>query len=111
MGITAYAVFTRARFLGLFSQVYLLMSCWVMFLLCVRGDNENEHVAYTLIPIVTMYLMNIVVPIAIARIGQVPEMIHSWVGWCQLAYRISAAALGASFVVQVIHPPRVPRVG
>ncbi len=98
IGITAYAVFTRARFLGLFSQVYLLMSCWVMFLLCVRGDNENEHVAYTLIPIVTMYLMNIVVPIAIARIGQVPEMIHSWVGWVQLAYRISAAALGLLWI-------------
>jgi hypothetical protein len=96
VGMTVYAVFTRARFVGLFSQVYLLMSCWIMFELCVRSDNE--HAVFALIPIVTMYLMNIAVPIAIARIGQVPEMIHSWVGWIQLAYRIIAAALGLLWI-------------
>ena len=95
-GITVYAVFTRARFVGLFSQVYLLMSCLVMFELCVESDNE--HAVFALIPVVTMYLMNIVVPIAIARIDQVPEMIHSWVCWVQLAYRIAAAALGLLWV-------------
>jgi len=96
VGMTVYAVFTRARFVGLFSQVYLLMSCWVMFQLCVRSDNE--HAVFALIPIVTMYLMNIAVPIAIARIGQVPTMIHSWVGWIQLAYRIAAAVLGLLWI-------------
>ncbi len=96
VGMTVYAVFTRARFVGLFSQVYLLMSCWVMVELCL--GSKDKHVVFALIPIVTMYLMNIAVPIAIARIGQVPEMIHSWVGWIQLAYRIIAAALGLLWI-------------
>ena len=96
VGMTVYAVFTRARFVGLFSQVYLLMSCWVMFQLCVGSDNE--HAVFALIPIVTMYLMNIAVPIAIARIGHVPTMIHSWVDWIQLAYRIAAAVLGLLWI-------------
>ncbi len=85
--MTVYAVFTRARFVGLFSQIYLLMSCWVMVELCARSDNEYATLA--LIPIATMYLMNIGIPVAIARIGRVPEMIHSWVAWIQLVYRIS----------------------
>ncbi|MEE2947737.1 MAG: DUF2339 domain-containing protein, partial [Verrucomicrobiota bacterium] len=96
VGMTVYAVFTRARFVGLFSQLYLLMSCWVMFQLCVRSNKE--HAVFALIPIATMYLMNIAVPIAIARIGQVPKIIHSWVGWIQLAYRIAAAALGLLWI-------------
>ena len=96
VGMTFYAVFTRARFVGAFSQVYLLMSCCVMAKICAeRGD---EHAAMTLIPIATMYLMNIAVPIAIARIGQVPELIHSWVAKIQLAYRIIAAALGLLWI-------------
>ncbi|MBE87621.1 MAG: hypothetical protein CMO69_07800 [Verrucomicrobiales bacterium] len=94
--MTAYAVFTRARFVGLFSQGYLLISCCVMFGLCISGDRE--HSTFALIPIVTMCLMNIIVPIVIARIGQVPEMILSWVGWIQLVYRVSAAALGLFWI-------------
>ncbi|RTZ70495.1 MAG: hypothetical protein DSZ35_00430, partial [Verrucomicrobia bacterium] len=96
VGMTVYAVFTRARFVGLFSQVYLLMSCWVMVELCARSDNE--HAGFALIPIATMYLMNIAIPVAIARIGRVPEMIHSLVGRIQLAYRIAAAALGLLWI-------------
>ena len=45
-----------------------------------------------------MYLMNIAVPIAIARIGQVPELIHTWVAKTQLVYRIIAAALGLLWI-------------
>ena len=96
VGMTVYAVFTRARFVGLFSQIYLLMSCWVMVEICLAGGGE--HIALALIPIVTMYLMNIAVPIAIAHIGRVPEMIHSWVANIQLAYRIIAAALGLLWI-------------
>ena len=96
VGMTVYAVFTRARFVGLFSQVYLLMSCWVMVELCARSDNEYATLA--LIPIATMYFMNIGIPVAIARIGRVPEMIYSWVAWIQLAYRIIAAALGLLWI-------------
>jgi hypothetical protein len=96
VGLTVYAVFTRARFVGLFSQVYLLMSCWVMFKICI--ERSDEHAILALIPIVTMYLMNIAVPIAIARIGQVPELIHTWVANVQLAYRIAAAALGLLWI-------------
>ena len=91
ISMTAYAVFTRARFVGLFSQVYLLISCYVMFALCVIGDNE--HAAFALIPVFTMYFMNIVVPIAISRIDKVPEMILSSVSFVQLIYRVSAATL------------------
>ncbi len=89
VGMTVYAVFTRARFVGLFSQVYLLMSCWVMVEICL--DGGGEHIALALIPIGTMYLMNIGIPVAITRIGRVPEMIHSLVGRIQLVYRIIAA--------------------
>ena len=96
VGMTVYAVFTRARFVGLFSQVYLLMSCWVMAQICVEGGDE--YAALALIPIVTMYLMNIAVPIAIARIGQVPELIDTWVANIQLAYRIAAAGLGLLWI-------------
>jgi len=96
VGMTVYAVFTRARFVGLFSQVYLLMSCWVMVEICL--DGGGEHIALALIPIGTMYLMNIAVPIAIARIGQVPELIHTWVAKTQLVYRIIAAALGLLWI-------------
>ena len=97
VGMTVYAVFTRARFVGLFSQVYLLMSCWIMFKICiVRYYDENA--IFALIPIVTMYLMNIGIPVAIARIGQVPEMIHTWVAKTQLVYRIIAAALGLLWI-------------
>ena len=96
VGMTVYAVFTRARFVGLFSQVYLLMSCWIMFKICIEGFDDYATLA--LIPIATMYLMNIGIPVAIARIGQVPEMIHSWVGWTQLAYRIAAAVLGLLWI-------------
>ena len=96
VGMTVYAVFTRARFVGLFSQVYLLMSCWVMVELCARSDNEYATLA--LIPIATIYFMNIGIPVAIARIGRVPEMIYSWVAWIQLVYRIIAAALGLLWI-------------
>jgi len=96
VGMTVYAVFTRARFVGLFSQIYLLMSCWVMVELCARSDNEYATLA--LIPIATMYLMNIGIPVAIARIGRVPELIHTWVANIQLAYRIIAAALGLLWI-------------
>ena len=96
VGMTVYAVFTRARFVGLFSQVYLLMSCWVMVELCARSDNEYATLA--LIPIATMYLMNIGIPVAITRIGRVPELIHTWVATIQLVYRIIAAALGLLWI-------------
>ena len=96
VGMTVYAVFTRARFVGLFSQVYLLMSCWIMFKICI--ERFDDYATLALIPIATMYLMNIGIPVAIARIGQVPEMIHSWVGWIQLAYRIAAAVLGLLWI-------------
>ena len=96
VGMTVYAVFTRARFVGLFSQVYLLMSCWAMVELCARSDNEDAILA--LIPIVTMYLMNIGIPVAITRIGRVPELIHTWVANIQLVYRIIAAALGLLWI-------------
>ena len=97
----AYSVFTRARFVGLFSQVYLVLSCWVMLKLCVGGDKE--HAVFALIPIVTIYLMNIVVPIAIARLDQVPEIIISWIRSIQLAYRIFAAVLGLFWIWNYIH--------
>jgi hypothetical protein len=96
VSMTVYAVFTRARFVGLFSQVYLLMSCWVMVEICL--DGGGEHIALALIPIVTMYLMNIGIPVAITRIGRVPEVIHTWVANIQLAYRIIAAALGLLWI-------------
>jgi len=96
VGMTVYAVFTRARFVGLFSQVYLLMSCWVMVNICMDGGDEYAILA--LIPIVTMYLMNIGIPVAITRIGRVPELIHTWVANIQLAYRIIAAALGLLWI-------------
>ena len=99
VSMTVYAVFTRARFVGLFSQVYLLMSCWVMFKICIEGDDKyDEYAILALIPIVTMYLMNIAVPIAIAQIGQVPDLIHTWVAKTQLVYRIIAAALGLLWI-------------
>jgi hypothetical protein len=96
VGMTVYAVFTRARFVGLFSQVYLLMSCWVMVNICMDGGDEYAILA--LIPIVTMYLMNIGIPVAITRIGRVPELIHTWVANIQLVYRIIAAALGLLWI-------------
>jgi hypothetical protein len=96
VGMTLYSVLTRARFIGLFSQVYLLVSCWVIFKICIEGSDE--YPTLTLIPIATMYLMNLGIPIAIARIGQVPEMIHAMVDWVQLAYRIIAAALGLLWI-------------
>ncbi len=101
IGMISYSVVTRARFVGLFSQVYLILSCWVMLKLCVGGDKE--HAVFALIPIVTAYLINIVVPIAIARLGQVPDMIISWIGSIQLAYRISAAVLGLFWIGNYIH--------
>ena len=58
---------------------------------------------FALIPIVTIYLMNIVVPIAIARLDQVPEIIISWIRSIQLAYRISAAVLGLFWIGNYIH--------
>ena len=96
VGMTVYAVFTRARFVGLFSQVYLLMSCWIMFKICIEGFDDYATLA--LIPIATMYLMNIGIPVAIARIGRVPELIHTWVAKTQLVYRIIAAALGLLWI-------------
>ncbi|MBT6789503.1 MAG: DUF2339 domain-containing protein [Verrucomicrobia bacterium] len=72
------------------------MSCWVMFKICI--ERSDEHAILALIPIVTMYLMNIAVPIAIAQIGQVPELIHTWVAKTQLVYRIIAAALGLLWI-------------
>ena len=96
VGMTVYAVFTRARFVGLFSQIYLLMSCWVMVKICMDGGDEYATLA--LIPIATMYLMNIGIPVAITRIGQVPELIHTWVANIQLVYRIIAAALGLLWI-------------
>jgi hypothetical protein len=99
VGMTVYAVFTRARFVGLFSQVYLLMSCWVMVKICMDGgDKYDEYAILALIPIVTMYLMNIGIPVAITRIGRVPELIHTWVANIQLVYRIIAAALGLLWI-------------
>ena len=99
VGMTVYAVFTRARFVGLFSQIYLLMSCWVMVKICMDGgDKYDEYAILALIPIVTMYLMNIGIPVAITRIGRVPELIHTWVANIQLAYRIIAAALGLLWI-------------
>jgi len=112
VGMTVYAVFTRARVVGLFSQIYLLMSCWVMVEICMEdmasklmSDTfipSREHAVFALIPIVTMYLMNIAVPIAIAHIGQVPERVHSWVGRVQLAYRIIAALLGLLWIYNYV---------
>jgi hypothetical protein len=100
VGMTVYAVYTRARFVGLFSQVYLLMSCWVMFKICTATSTTTTDslAILALIPIVTMYLMNIGIPVAITRIGRVPEMIHTWVANIQLAYRIIAAALGLLWI-------------
>ena len=43
VGMTVYAVFTRARFVGLFSQVYLLMSCWVMVEDCSARRRRVRH--------------------------------------------------------------------
>lgn len=97
VGMTLYSVLTRARFIGLFSQVYLLVSCWVMFKICIE-PNPKQYATLTLIPIATMYLMNLGIPIAIARIGQVPKIIHAMVDRVQLAYRIIAAALGLLWI-------------
>ena len=100
VGMTVYAVYTRARFVGLFSQVYLLMSCWVMFKICTATSTitTDSLAILALIPIVTMYLMNIGIPVAITRIGRVPELIYTWVANIQLAYRIIAAGLGLLWI-------------
>ncbi|MBC8245512.1 MAG: DUF2339 domain-containing protein [Verrucomicrobia bacterium] len=96
IGMTLYAVFTRARFVGLFSQVYLLLACGK--LVDLYGQSDTDHAAVALIPIASMVLMNLAVPIALEHIGRVPERIHRWVAKMQLAYRVIAAALGLLWI-------------
>jgi len=93
IGMTLYAVCTRARFIGLFSQVYLLLACGKLVDL-----SATDHAAVALIPIAAMVFMNLAVPVALEYIGRVPERIHAWVGWFQLAYRVIAAALGLLWI-------------
>ncbi|MEC8973910.1 MAG: hypothetical protein VX509_08310, partial [Verrucomicrobiota bacterium] len=93
IGMTLYAVCTRARFIGLFSQVYLLLACGKLVDL-----SDTDHAAVALIPIAAMVFMNLAIPAALERIGRVPERIHAWVGWFQLAYRVIAAALGLLWI-------------
>ena len=100
VGMTVYAVFTRARFVGLFSQVYLLMSCWVMVedLYALGGDNEYAILA--LIPIAHDLLYEYWYPGCHRAhwTGAGDDIIHLGCQWIQLVYRIIAAALGLLWI-------------
>jgi len=96
VGMTVYSVFTRARLIGLFSQVCLLISCLVVLEICFKGSHEYASLA--LIPILTMYLMNLGIPIVIERLGQMTDRINAMIRRVQLAYCIIATPLGLLWI-------------
>lgn len=93
VAMTLYSVFTRARLIGLFSQVCLLISCLMVL---VKGSDEYAPLA--LIPILTMYLMNLGIPIVIERLGQMTDRMNAMVRRVQLAYCIIATPLGLLWI-------------
>jgi len=95
-GLAAYAVITRARFLGLGSQVFVVLAALCLVKLCIDGDQE--HAVLALVPIAAMLLLNGFIPIALERLGNVPEGVLSAVDSVRLSYRILAAVLGAIWI-------------
>jgi uncharacterized membrane protein len=93
VAMTLYSVFTRARLIGLFSQVCLLISCLMVL---VKGSDEYASLA--LIPILTMYLMNLGIPIFIERLGQMTDRMNAMLRRVQLAYCIIATPLGLLWI-------------
>ena len=95
-GLAAYAAITRARFLGLGSQVFVLVAALCLVKLCIDGDRD--YAALALVPIAAMLLLNGFIPIALERLGNVPEGVLGAVDSVRLGYRILAAVLGAVWI-------------
>ena len=96
VGMTVYSVFTRARLIGLFSQVWLLISC--LWFLRIGMYGIDEYASLALIPILTMYLMNLGIPIFIERLGQMTDRMNAMVRRVQLTYCIIATPLGLLWI-------------
>ena len=89
--ITTYSAITRAKFIGIFSQIFLIIACGVQIKICINGDEATDFMA--LIPIGTMLGTNLIIPNIANRLGGVPESINRSLALIQCGYRLAASGL------------------
>ncbi|MDB4720412.1 DUF2339 domain-containing protein [Verrucomicrobiales bacterium] len=89
--ITAYSAMTRAKFIGIFSQIFLLIACGIQIGICINGTEAAWSMA--LIPIGTMLGTNLIIPNIAKRLGSVAESIKRTFDLIQCGYRLAASGL------------------
>ncbi len=99
-GLIIYGAITRAPFLAAFGQIFLAFACAVQISICLDGRGGDALRA--LIPMATMWLTNVVVPIIGARFGRESDSVRLGFGRIQTAYRIGAAALGLLWIYRFV---------
>ena len=88
--ITAYSAITRAKFIGIFSQIFLLIACGIQIGICINGTEASASMA--LIPIGTMLGTNLIIPNIAKRLGSVTSIKRTF-DLIQCGYRLAASGL------------------
>ena len=89
--ITAYSAMTRAKFIGIFSQIFLLIACGIQVGICINDNDAAASMA--LIPIGTMLGTSLIIPYISRSIEVVSESIKRTFDLIQRGYRLASSGL------------------
>ena len=89
--ITAYAAMTKAKFIGIFAQIFLLMACGIQIGICINGTEGTAIMA--MVPIATMLGTSLIIPYITKLIGTASESMSRTLGMIQRGYRLASTGL------------------
>lgn len=98
--VAFYAVTTRAFFLGLFGQLFLVFSSLKMLNVCLSESEPNAVI--TFVPIGAVYLINLLVSTWQWRLVELTKIDPTHFQRAQMGLRLSAAALSFVWIQNVV---------
>ncbi len=89
--ITAYAAMTKAKFIGIFAQIFLVLACSCQIDICINNNEGTPIMA--MVPIATMLGTSLIIPYITKLIGTVSESMSRTLGMIQRGYRLASTGL------------------
>ena len=98
--VAFYSVTTRAFFLGLFAQLFLILSSLKMLSVCLNESEPNALI--TFVPIAAVCLINLLVSTWQWRLVELTNVDSTHIHKVQMGLRLSAAALSLIWIQSVV---------
>ncbi|MGI9241902.1 MAG: hypothetical protein ACR2RV_13955, partial [Verrucomicrobiales bacterium] len=100
VGLGIYGMITRARVVAVLSQIFLWIGCLAMMAMDLGWGGDGALRA--LVPIFTLCLVNLAMPLAASRVAELPEGWGQAIKKMQSLYRFLAAMLGMLWIDQCV---------